>query len=213
MVPTEFFAQQVKRYRVDRGWTQPQLADHCKAAGLDWDRSIVANVEGNRRSSITVHEVFTLAYVLKIPPAMLLFPLSTGEPIELIKGIPMQPGLALRWFVGEDDTDGQLNEYYRREAQPLLLYGELSRAYEAAWNDRINVNGQEAVHGADSRPAAAARERYVEQLANVQRILGRMDDIRMQPPPLDREVIEDAQRFGKPFPKSVPDRGTSNGKR
>src|SRR3982751_2985765 len=103
MTPTEWFAMQVRRYRNDRRWTQPELARRCKAAGLEWDRSVVANVESGRRKSVTVEEVFVLAHVLAVPPAMLLLPLRTGEPVEVAAGVELHPGLALRWFVGQDD--------------------------------------------------------------------------------------------------------------
>ncbi|WP_164842392.1 helix-turn-helix transcriptional regulator [Actinoplanes solisilvae] len=204
MESTEFFARQVKAYRKDRDWTQPQLADRCKAAGLDWDRSIVANVEGNRRSSIAVHEVFTLARVFDVPPALLLFPLKSGEPIELVKGEALQPGLALRWFNGEDDLAADTNSTYRHYASTVEVYGRLSRAFETVLGERGNIDAQVAVHGEGSPTAVAGRARYAEGLAGLRNLLQYMADLGVQPPPLPRWVFDDAARFGSPLPKLVP---------
>lgn len=204
MTPTEYFAKQVKAYRTARPWTQPQLAEQCQKAGLDWDRSIVANVEGGRRSSVTIHEVLTLAYVLGVPPALLLFPVMTGEPVEIAEGVALQPGLALRWFVGEDDLMGGRHPEYEREARPLLLYGELGRAHNAAGNAILNVRAQESVHGVDSPQAVDARERYAAVLGTLVQTLQRMDDLKMRPPAVAKVIHEDAKRFGLTVPKSVP---------
>jgi transcriptional regulator with XRE-family HTH domain len=102
MSPTEWFASQVKHYRVERRWTQSELAERCKAAGLKWDRSVVANVESKRRTSVTIHEVFTLALVLGVPPVMLLLPIRTGEPVEIGGELELDAASAMRWLIGQE---------------------------------------------------------------------------------------------------------------
>ena len=46
--------------------------------GIKWNRSIVANLEGGRRGSVSVEELLTLAYVLDVAPTHLLVPLEEG---------------------------------------------------------------------------------------------------------------------------------------
>jgi transcriptional regulator with XRE-family HTH domain len=203
--PTRYFAKQVKNYRRLKEWTQPELADRCQAAGLDWDRSIIANVEGNRRSSITVHEVFALAHVFSVPPAALLFPVKSGQPVEVADGLALHPGLALRWFVGDDgpfgpDADRVL---FTREAQPLVLYTQLGRQSELAVNAALNTRAQEAVYGTDSSEAIAARKAYAAALEELAQSMRNMENIGMLLPAIAPDLFEDAALYGVQLPESV----------
>jgi transcriptional regulator with XRE-family HTH domain len=99
--PTRNFAANVKRYRMLRGWTQPQLAERCKAAGLDWDRSIIANIEAGRRASVSLQEILALAYVFTVPPVLMIFPLGLVNEVEVPPGRVVETWHATRWFTGE----------------------------------------------------------------------------------------------------------------
>jgi transcriptional regulator with XRE-family HTH domain len=59
-------AGNVFRLRKSRNMTQPQLGTAMSAAGVAWDRSIIANVEAGRRQNFTVAELAALAAVFGI---------------------------------------------------------------------------------------------------------------------------------------------------
>ena len=62
---------QVRKLRVERGWTQDQLAAKIQLAGLEFDRVTVAKVESQIRS-VYDFEVVVLAEALEIEPRDLL---------------------------------------------------------------------------------------------------------------------------------------------
>lgn len=47
--------------------------------GVEWTRSVVANIESGRREDVTVGELFALAIVFGVSPLALLIPNSPGE--------------------------------------------------------------------------------------------------------------------------------------
>ena len=65
---SEHVIRRIKALRRARRWTAQQLADEMKAAGIPWNRSIVANIELGRRSYITVDELWALADVFGLIP-------------------------------------------------------------------------------------------------------------------------------------------------
>lgn len=59
-----------KRY----GMTAQELAEQCGYLGLTMKRSVIANLESGRRSSISVAEVIVMAEILGVPPITLIYP-------------------------------------------------------------------------------------------------------------------------------------------
>lgn len=75
--PTEVVAQRVQELRRRHGWSAQRLADECAAAGVpELNRSVIANLESGRRESVTLDEVFALAYVLDVAPTHLVVPVA-----------------------------------------------------------------------------------------------------------------------------------------
>lgn len=72
--PTEVIARRVKELRKSRGLSGTALAERMTAIGVRWDRSIVANLENGRRSTVSVTELLGLAVVLDVAPVHLLVP-------------------------------------------------------------------------------------------------------------------------------------------
>ncbi|MDQ7910773.1 helix-turn-helix transcriptional regulator [Phytohabitans sp. ZYX-F-186] len=131
LTPTRHFAQSVKRYRTTRGWTQPQLAERCQRLGLDWDRSIIANVEAARRASVTVQELLTLAEVFEVPPVLLIFPVGLSQETEFLPGLVVSTWTGARWVFYGDDPAG---------AAPITLYAqhtEQAEHYTVALHDML----------------------------------------------------------------------------
>ncbi|MEO3786875.1 helix-turn-helix transcriptional regulator [Actinocorallia sp. B10E7] len=76
-------AARIKRLRNERGWSAAKLAEEMTAAGVRWDRSIVANFENGRRSYVTAEELVALGEVLDVAPAALLLPPDTDSVAEV----------------------------------------------------------------------------------------------------------------------------------
>lgn len=70
--PTPYAQAEIRRLRKARGWSQTTLAEICQRAGLNWDRSILANVESGRRASLTVHEATVIAKIFGVTLMSLL---------------------------------------------------------------------------------------------------------------------------------------------
>ncbi|MBG0560122.1 FxSxx-COOH system tetratricopeptide repeat protein [Actinoplanes aureus] len=72
---TAVIADQVKRLRVERGWSARQLAEECVRAGApSLTRATIAKIESRVRKSVTAHELATLARVLGVRPTDLSSP-------------------------------------------------------------------------------------------------------------------------------------------
>jgi transcriptional regulator with XRE-family HTH domain len=61
--PSQTVAERVRELRRRRDWSAERLGQELKKAGLDWNRSIVANFESGRRPSVSIEEVLALAFV------------------------------------------------------------------------------------------------------------------------------------------------------
>lgn len=62
--PKNVVASGVQKHRLERGWSQSQLAAKCQMAGWDVSRSIIAQIEGRMRC-VTDYEVLILCAVLR----------------------------------------------------------------------------------------------------------------------------------------------------
>lgn len=60
-------AAQVKARRAWCGWSAADLAIRVTAAGVDWDRQVVAKLENGRRLAVSVDELDALARVFDVP--------------------------------------------------------------------------------------------------------------------------------------------------
>ena len=61
-------ATQIKRLRLDRAWSEQDLADRCYAAGSrTLTRSTLAKIESKTRKRVTVDEQLILAQVFELP--------------------------------------------------------------------------------------------------------------------------------------------------
>lgn len=59
----EALGQVVRRIRLERGWSQVELAERAAAQGLPWDQSAVSRIETGRRA-VAAPELFMLPLVL-----------------------------------------------------------------------------------------------------------------------------------------------------
>lgn len=97
-------AARVRELRKRQDWTADQLAKELQAVGIEWDRSIVTNLELGRRKTVSVEELLALAYVLGVAPVHLLVPPDAGED-HRYRVVPaglsaLRPETARRWIAG-----------------------------------------------------------------------------------------------------------------
>ncbi len=90
----------MREVRKRKGWSAQQLAAQLAGVGLAWDRSIVANLENGRRSSVSVEELLALAYVLDVAPVHLLVPLEEVH-YAVTPQWQTSSGRVRRWVRGE----------------------------------------------------------------------------------------------------------------
>ncbi|MFD0393285.1 helix-turn-helix domain-containing protein [Streptomyces nogalater] len=62
-------AQEVRRHRQRLGVSAQQLSERCAELGMPIQRSVLANMESGRRSTVTVAEVLILAAALDVAGA------------------------------------------------------------------------------------------------------------------------------------------------
>ncbi|WP_075662273.1 helix-turn-helix domain-containing protein [Streptomyces acidiscabies] len=93
-------AQEVRRHRQAQGLSAQQLSDRCTELGMPIQRSVLANLESGRRTTVTVAEVLVLATALNIPPGLLLFPVGYAEVVEFLPGRQVDTLDAVDWLSG-----------------------------------------------------------------------------------------------------------------
>lgn len=94
-------AQEVRRHRLARGWSAQQLSSRCEALGVPIQRSVLANLESGRRTTVTVAEVTVLARALDVPPVALIYPVGYVADVEVSPGAWTSPLVAAKWFTGQ----------------------------------------------------------------------------------------------------------------
>ena len=65
---SEQLAHRIHTLRVVWGWSADRLAEEAAQYGVPWTRSVVTNIENNRRDAVTVDELFAVAAAFGIPP-------------------------------------------------------------------------------------------------------------------------------------------------
>lgn len=94
----------IRHYRRERHMSAEQLAEAVSALGLRYTRTQVTNLESGRRDSVTAGEVFAFAAALDVAAALLLLPLGSDEPVEVVPGHSTDAWTAYRWLLGEMPT-------------------------------------------------------------------------------------------------------------
>lgn len=104
-------AAEVRRHRQAQGLSAQQLSDRCASIGMPIQRSVLANLESGRRTTVTVAEVLVLAHALGVPPGVLMFPVGYERQCEAQPGGYLEPVVAVDWlsgrhFIDQDVADG-----------------------------------------------------------------------------------------------------------
>lgn len=139
-------AREVRRHRQAKGMSAQQLSDRCAAIGMPIQRSVLANLESGRRTTVTIAEIIILAAALEVPALALVFPAGYEKTFE---GLPGKSGGTYEWafwFTGEEALPYEESEDIEKE----LLAHPLNRARQI---------GRELIRHVD------AFERYTERMA------------------------------------------------
>lgn len=116
-------AERVKTLRKSRGWTAQRLAEEMTAAGFRWERMVVTKLETGRRQSVSIDELFGLAFVLDVSPIHLLVPPDDEPPVYLVTPtVPTSPHVVRDWIKGrrplyEQDLNRFITEIPQADAE------------------------------------------------------------------------------------------------
>jgi len=104
-----------------------QLADACDRLGHPVPRSVLTNLENGRREAVSVPELLALAAALGVAPALLVFPVGTAVPVEMLPGQVADPWRGYRWFVGDPTPSERMEgtnvvDAFRRHDQAVAGY-------------------------------------------------------------------------------------------
>lgn len=148
---SDVVASRVRKYRQERGWSVRQLAEKCAEVGATTlTQASITNIErgisatsGRGSRAVSVTELFALAFVMEIPPIMLMLPLGEHNHLEVCPGLTTEPLTALRWMVAGSASKTALSLDLDRAGMPaayvqasdeLLIYSGIEHARELAEN-------------------------------------------------------------------------------
>jgi transcriptional regulator with XRE-family HTH domain len=122
-------AREVRRHRQAQGLSAQQLAERCAQIGMPIQRSVLANLESGRRTTVTIAEVLVLAHALNVPPGVLMFPVGYNQSVEVLPGTWIEPYFAVEWLAGRS--------FFSREAADGFFDTPLSltRIHQDVAND------------------------------------------------------------------------------
>lgn len=104
---TKMIVDRVRDIRKRRGWSAQAFANELKRVGLDWDRSVVANLEAGRRNWISVEELLAIASVLDVAPVHLIVPTDDNDAAYPVTSEQTEPRDTVRnWIRGHLPLSG-----------------------------------------------------------------------------------------------------------
>lgn len=100
---TAAIAGEVRRHRDVKGMSAQQLSDACAQLGLPIHRSVLANLENGRRSTLSVAELLVIASALDVAPVFLIAPAGHLLDVEILPGKVLDTLTAVAWLAGDVD--------------------------------------------------------------------------------------------------------------
>lgn len=145
--PVQTISRRVKELRARKGWSATELGEQLAAAGIPWNRSVVANFENGRRTTVSVPEWLALARVLDVAPMHLLIEpegpatppraysvtpresVSRDEARAWVRGMSCLPDTDLRLFYSEVPAEewGYRWVLLQQDADPDGRVGDLHK--------------------------------------------------------------------------------------
>ena len=144
------------------GMSAQQLSDALTDVGVPMARPVLSNLKNGRRHTISVPELIALAYVLRVSPLLLIFPVGASDDSEVLPGVTSTPWDAAKWFMGEDvfptdrNADDVTAQALKRElAAPIQRFREHDKLIEQYRRTARNV--ARATEQGDTDAAEAGR--------------------------------------------------------
>jgi transcriptional regulator with XRE-family HTH domain len=101
---SDIAALRIREARQKHGWRVKDLAERCRKAGAaSITAAVITNLETRRRPGreITAEELLALAWVLEVPPVLLLSPLNGDEALQVVPGEEKGPLDAPAWLADD----------------------------------------------------------------------------------------------------------------
>ena len=96
----------IRKRRAEMGLSAAKLAERTAAIGYPISRSTIAKMEANARGGkVEVPELLALAYVLEMPPVVLLWWDAPDAQAHILPRIDMTSGDGFSWTVGDSVLD------------------------------------------------------------------------------------------------------------
>lgn len=121
---TRVVAAQMRFWREDRGLSAQQLSEKTKELGYQVPRSVIANLENNRRDTVTAAEILVLAAALDIPPVMLITAVGREETTEILPGVEYSTWKSRGWILGSlaPDYATYSDAQWQKARRAIVLY-------------------------------------------------------------------------------------------
>lgn len=207
--PEETVAHELSAWRDRTRVTAQQLADRIAELGGKLSRQAISKIENGDRG-VSLDELLLIARALRVPPALLLFPIGRADEVGVLPGVGVYPGAALRWFTGEarfptppepiegvdpDKVSVSLRdpeEGWEQGAAPALLFREHQQLVREWW--AIPPRLRELPFGTPEEKQATRDAQWARVMADLRRVHEEMRRHGLTPPPIPKELTENSER-------------------
>lgn len=191
----DVIAEQVRQYRLMKGWSVRQLADACAALGApQLTTASLGNIERGQDPDakrpprrVGAAELAVLATALDVPPLALMVP-ANGSRLQITSELAMTPMEAVDWFTATRPPARLPTVGFQRAAAPLRLYATVSELREQVQN--LERAADRARRAGDEDQRMELRTALDERLMELARALNSMAEIGVQVPSLDQRWID-----------------------
>lgn len=192
---TAVIGKRVAHYRKARKLSAQRLSDQLRdRLGVDMKRSVLGDLENGVRKAVNVSEILAIAYVLGVPPLLLVAPVGEVEDVEALPGISVDPWSLARWVGGEGG-----HQLLDADAPGFEQLSGFLRLYR--WHDQLLNEWDGARHVTvgrlpeDDRLALARIRSITDQITIARNMIRQQGG---QPPPLPEQLhYLDQQKGGK----------------
>jgi len=97
---TQHVGGQIKRWRQTRKLSAQRLSDLTAELGERIPRTVIINLENQRRDYVSLAEILVLAAGLNIPPYLLIAPVGIEDSVEILPEVDSSPWRTRGWLMG-----------------------------------------------------------------------------------------------------------------